>query len=116
MKRLDSHSIGIQQGETVLFSDFQVGGEMWTGTGDRIVRRRVVFNEAFRDAPNVMTHLSMWDVDKGTNNRMDVRAEDIDETGFDILFQTWGDTRVARVRVGWMAIGTLKEADDWELY
>lgn len=116
MKRLDSHSIGIQQGEVVLFSDFQVGGEMWTGTGDRIVRRRVTFNEVFRESPNVMTQLTMWDVDSSTNNRMDVRADDISADGFDIFFQTWGDTRVARVRVGWLAIGTLKEADDWDLY
>ena len=31
MKRLENHLIGIDQGDTVVFSEFQQGGEMWTG-------------------------------------------------------------------------------------
>ena len=116
MKRLDSHTLGIEQGELVLFSDFQAGGDMWTGKRDRIVRRRVEFSEAFRKAPSVMVNLSMWDTDHATNTRMDLRADDITERGFDVVFQTWGDTRVARIRVGWTAMGMLHEDDDWELY
>jgi hypothetical protein len=29
------------------------------------------------------------------------------------VFRTWADTRVARVRVSWMAIGAAHHADDW---
>lgn len=116
MKRLNSHTLGIEQGELVLFSDFQADGDMWTGKGDRIVRRRVEFSEAFRKAPSAMVNLSMWDTDHATNTRIDLRADDITERGFDVVFQTWGDTRVARIRVGWTAMSMPHEDDDWELY
>jgi hypothetical protein len=32
-----------------------------------------------------------------------------------IVFRTWGDTRVARVRADWLAIGALPHEDDWEI-
>ena len=89
---------------------------MWTSKGDRIVRRRVEFLEAFRKAPSVMVNLSMCDSDHATNTRMDLRAYHINERGVDVMFQTWGDTRVARIRVGWTAMGMLHEDDVWELY
>ena len=40
----------------------------------------------------------------------------VDRDGFDLVFRTWGDTKVARVRIGWIAIGAVKSEDDWELY
>ena len=36
--------------------------------------------------------------------------------GFDVVFRTWGDTKVARARVRWMAIGELDDPEDWQLY
>ena len=36
--------------------------------------------------------------------------------GFDIVFRTWNDTQVARIRVAWTAIGELPNEDDWALY
>jgi len=113
MQRLHSQSIGIEQGETVLFSDFKTGGKMWTGSGEREVRQRVRFSESYRKAPNVMAHLTMWDLDKEANLRADVKAEAVDRDAFDIVFRTWGDTKIARVRVGWMAIGETASEDDW---
>ena len=50
------------------------------------------------------------------NARADITAENITERGFHLVFRTWGDTRVARVRADWMAIGAVKSEDDWELY
>jgi hypothetical protein len=44
-----------------------------------------------------------------------VQCEDITESGFAIVFRTWGDTKVARVRVAWQAIGELPHVDDWDL-
>ncbi|MEM8978402.1 MAG: H-type lectin domain-containing protein [Pseudomonadota bacterium] len=115
MQRLQSQSIGIEQGETLLFSDFQNGGKMWCGSGQREVRQRVTFSEAYLRAPNVMAHLTMWDLDKDANTRADVKAEAVERDAFDIVFRTWGDTRIARVRVGWMAIGETAGEDSWEL-
>jgi len=116
MKRLRNHWIGIDQGENILFSDFEDGGQMWTGVGPRERRRRVKFSESFRSPPAVHCSLSMWDMDNDTNLRADISAEKVGEEGFDLVFRTWGDTRVARARVRWMAIGELRHADEWDLY
>lgn len=116
MKRLRNHLIGIDQGDVVLFSDFEHDGIMWTGEGPRQTRAYVHFAEAFRSAPMVRVGLTMWDMSHTTNARMDLTAEDVSESGFAVVFKTWGDTKVARVRVGWQAIGELRQADDWDLY
>ena len=58
----------------------------------------------------------MWDMSSETNPRGDIQAEDITTEGFAIVFRTWGDTKVARLRVAWQAIGELRQADEWELY
>ena len=116
MKRFSNHLIGIDQGDVVLFSDFEDGGIMWTGTGPRERRQAVKFSEAFRAEPVVHTSISMWDVDTASAVRAEVVAENITRTGFDIVFRTWLDTRVARVRVAWMGIGELPHEDDWDIY
>ncbi|WP_136636726.1 H-type lectin domain-containing protein [Pseudooceanicola onchidii] len=115
MQKLGQNMIGVDQGESVLFSDFQHGGKMWTGEGERERRQRVCFSETFRKRPIVHCSLSLWDIDSTANVRADVFADKIDDTGFDIVFRTWGDSRVARARIGWMAIGEVKDADDWDV-
>ncbi len=116
MKRLSGHSVGVQQGEELLFSDYQNGGEMWTGTGPRERRTPVIFDTGFTDPPTVQIAISLWDLDRNTNLRADIQAENISEAGFEIVFRTWADTRIARIRATWMAIGSLAYSDDWELY
>ncbi len=116
MKRITSCSIGILQGSRVLFADFADGGVMWTGQGERESRHLIKFKEPYSAAPSVMASISMWDTDHKHNARADIAAENITETGFHLVFRTWGDTRVARVRADWMAIGPVKSEDDWELY
>ncbi len=89
---------------------------MWTAEGPRENRRPVRFSEAFRKPPAVHVSLSLWDVDNSSNTRAEVTADQITENGFDLVFRTWGNTRVARVRMNWMAIGELRHADEWDLY
>ena len=115
MRRLRSRLMGIEQGDTVLFSDFENDGEMWTGRGQRERRRRIKFSEPFHTPPNVQTSVSLWDMDASTVFRADVAAETVTENGFDLVFCTWGDTRVARARIGWIAIGELSDEDDWDV-
>jgi len=100
----------------VLFSDFEHDGKMWTGDGPRLHRKKIKFDERFREPPAVQVSISMWDMDKNSNSRADISAEKITEQGFDVVFRTWGDTRVARIRADWMAIGEVAHDDDWELY
>lgn len=116
MKRLQNHYIGVDQGSVVLFSDFENGGTMWTGNGPRLARKRVTFAERFRSPPLVHLGIAMWDMDQNAGQRADLKSEQVTEEGFDIVFRTWGDTRVARVRADWLALGELRQADEWDLY
>ena len=89
---------------------------MWTGDGARKTRAYVELFESFRSTPVVQVNLSMFDMSNSANMRADVQAEDITEDGFAIVFRTWGDSKIARVRVAWQAIGELRQADDCDVY
>jgi hypothetical protein len=74
----------------------------------------VTFSERSATLPVVHLAMSMWDTDGDTNQRADLRAEAITEAGFEIVFRTWGDSRVARIRADWIAIGEVSGEDDWD--
>ncbi|MEO1139284.1 MAG: H-type lectin domain-containing protein [Pseudomonadota bacterium] len=116
MKYLVNQTIGIEQGDDVLFSDYEDGGDMWTGQGARERRNAVLFKQPFKEPPSIHVSLSMWDMDSATNVRADVTSDKVTAKGFDVVFRTWGDTRVARARIRWMAIGSVEHEDDWQLY
>jgi hypothetical protein len=116
MKRLRNSLVGVDQGSTVIFSDFANNGPMWSGEGPREASVEVTFTERFRSIPAVHVSMSMWDTSGSINQRADLRAEDVSETGFFLVFRTWGDSKIARVRGDWMAIGELSHDDDWKLY
>lgn len=115
MWKIRTHRLGIDQGNQVLFSDYEHDGEMWAGEGERAFRQPVAFAEAFLAPPVVKIGMSMWDIDSSANGRMDISAENITAEGFDIVFRTWGDSKVARVRADWMALGEVTHEDDWDL-
>lgn len=116
MRRIESRVLGIDEGDVVLFSDFEHNGPMWTGEGARLKRKQVLFSQPFATPPSVHVALSMWDISNEATSRVDLRAEDISETGFVIAFRSWGDTRIARARVSWRALGELECEEDWTLY
>ena len=115
MKRLRNYLVGVDHGEVVLFSDFEHDGVMWTGQGPRQTRAVVMFAEAFKSPPVVTCWLTMWDVSNETIARMDIQAEDVTDRSAALVFRTWGETKVARVRVSWQAIGELPHDDDWNI-
>lgn len=98
-----------------MFSDYENNGRMWSGSGTRQRKKTIVFSEPFTEPPAVHVSMSLWDVDKETNTRADVQAKNISTTGFDLIFRTWGDTRVARVRLSWLAMGALIDEEAWDL-
>ena len=49
------------------------------------------------------------------NQRAEIMAENISREGFEIVFKTWGDTKVARVAASWTAFGPTEYDDDWDL-
>jgi len=113
MQTFFREALGVAQGDTALFSDYADRGEMWTGQGPRERRRRVGFDTPFRAAPMVHVALSLLDTDGRSNTRIDVGTDAITPEGFEIVFRTWRDSRVARIRVRWMAIGAVAHDDDW---
>lgn len=115
MKTFSTHPLAVDQGETVLFSEFADGGEMWTGEGTRERRAPVHFSQPFRSVPVVQVAISLWDVDTSSALRAEISAEDITREGFTAVFRTWSDTRIARIRVTWTAIGDVPHKDDWDI-
>jgi hypothetical protein len=105
----------MDQGDVVLFSHFDTGGPMWTGEGPRQVRQVVTFSESFIAPPVVRVWLTMWDIANSATARADISASDVERDRFAIVFRTWGDTRVARVRAGWLALGPLRDDDLWDV-
>ena len=116
MKKMQNHLIGIDQGEVVLFSDFESGGPMWADEGPREVSKIVKFSSAFRKEPSVTVRLGMLDMSNKSFTRWDLRAQNVTETQFEIVFQTWADSKIARVRVAWQAIGEVAHDDDWDIF
>jgi hypothetical protein len=110
-----SGPIGIEQGSKILFSDYAHEGPMWSGSGPREVRHVQEFSEHFSEPPVVSLGVSMWDIAHQTNSRVDITTENISTTGFEIVFRTWSDTRIARLRADWIAIGRTRDEDDWEV-
>ena len=115
MKKLYSSVTGIDQGAVQLFSDFEDGGEMWSGAGERERWMPVEFSETFKTKLSVFITLELLDLHSGANHRTVTVAENITEAGFDAVLRTWGDTRIARATAAWIAIGEIKGDEDWDI-
>lgn len=108
-------TVAAAQGLLQLFSDFEDDGPMWSGEGPREVRRRVDYGMTFMEPPLVHIAMAMWDVSNGANIRVQVTAEEVEDSGFTASFRTWGDTRIARAAASWLAIGMVHDPDLWQL-
>ncbi len=115
MKSIPADRLGVEQGDVLLFSDFENDGAMWTGDGLRECRTEVRFSQAFSGIPFVTVSLSMWDFSNAANIRAEILAEEITASGFTIVFRTWNDTRVARVRASWQALGAVPDDELWDI-
>ncbi len=115
MKKMNAHRIGVDTGIAHLFSDFAEGGEMWSGEGERQISVMIEFSEAFLTPPAIHTGFSLWDMSNDSNTRVDLKTENVTEIGFTIVFTTWGDTKVARMRANWMAIGEVQNDEIWDV-
>jgi hypothetical protein len=57
-------------------------------------------------APNVSSGISGFDIDLQDAARLSVGAEAISLTGFRLVVRTWRQTKVYRVEIGWLALGS----------
>ncbi|MFD1882663.1 H-type lectin domain-containing protein [Paracoccus pacificus] len=115
MKKINNNAVGVCRGSELMFSSYDNDGEMWSGQGSRFIVRRVTFPTPFLTSPIVHVSISMWDIARDSNQRAHIEAADVAPDGFDLVFRTWSDTRVARIRADWLAIGELDYDDDWDL-
>lgn len=115
MQRFSSSAVGVTRGSCLMFSAFEDSDPMWTGEGPRSVRRSISFTERFHQPPIVHASIAMWDIEGGANQRADLSVDKVSEEGFELVFRTWGDTRVARIRAEWLAIGATRHEDDFHL-
>lgn len=115
MKQIDAQMLGIEQGSEMLFADFQDGGPMWTGEGPRERRHAVAFSRSFQAPPSIILGIGLWDVKAGANLRADITADAVTAEGFEIVFRTWGDTQIARIRADWAALGPVRHPDNWDV-
>lgn len=115
MKRLSSSDFGIDMGDIQLFADYVNDGPMWAGSGDREIRQKITFGGEFKGPPAVQVSLSLLDTDQSANTRYEIIAENVTTKDFDVVFRTWSDSRIARVRASWIAFGGLPNLDDWDV-
>ena len=71
----------------LLFSDFEDGGDMWSGQGDRERWMPVEFSEPFKSVPTVFITLELLDLHSGANHRTVTVAENVTHTGFDAVLR-----------------------------
>jgi hypothetical protein len=76
------------------------------GAPERSFRSRVTFERAFSGAPLVHVGISGFDISNQDSARLCLRAENVSPEGFDIVLAAWLHTRLWRVDVNWLAIGT----------
>lgn len=115
MQRFGQNAVGVARGSCLMFSAFEDNGPMWAGDGPRVERREIMFPDAFQAPPVVHVSIGMWDIDSSANQRADISVDKITDIGFEIVFRTWGDTRVARIRAEWLAIGPVQHDDDFDV-
>jgi H-type lectin domain len=76
------------------------------GSPERSFRSRVIFERPFTGIPLVHLGIAGLDVSNQDSARVASRVENVSPEGFDIVLGTWLHTRVWRVDVNWLAIGT----------
>ncbi|MCR9126660.1 MAG: H-type lectin domain-containing protein [Rhodobacteraceae bacterium] len=115
MQRLSGPLLGIDQGQKTVFAHYETDGEMWTGHGPREIRAKVRFSASFMRPPVVHAHMGLIDMATEPYIRADLTTDAITKHGFVLVFRTWDDSRVARIRADWMAIGELPDDERWDV-
>ena len=99
-----------------MFDHWADATDMWDGLGERRVEKPVAFGGAFAPIPVVHLSPTLIDAHSDTYLRLNIRAEEISETGFVMAVSVWDDTRIARLGIDWQALGPLDDPDEkWDV-
>ena len=115
VQKIHGHLVGIDQGEVVLFNDYKDNGPMWAKTGERSVVKEITFSEPFDEPPSTTVRLAMCDMLNDAYMHVDLRTDEGTRNGFKIWFNTWGGTKIARLRVAWQTTGSFSSDDAWDI-
>lgn len=77
-----------------------------TQTGERIIRRRVMFPEIFNQVPIIYHSLNMIDTSSYQTVRINTYVSNISREGFDLCVGTWMNNKIFGVKVSWIAFGS----------
>lgn len=86
--------------------------EGWTldeaphGSPERAFRTRVNFNRSFQGAPLVHLGIAGLDASNQDSTRLTASADNVTPEGFEIVLTTWLHSKLWRVDVNWLAIGS----------
>lgn len=112
IERLESDALVRVQSGVIVVSDAQAeeSGLARPDNGSCEIRRglsgeRVDFKEPFASTPEVLVSLTQIDQETGGNAILRIEVTAIDAGGFNYDLHTWCNTRVARVRAEWIAVG-----------
>ena len=73
---------------------------------ERAFTTRVTFERTFQSVPLVHIGVAGFDISNHDAARLGVSVSGITSQGFDIVLNTWLGSRLWRVDVSWLAIGT----------
>ena len=99
-------NIKIQTG--TYFIRFPNGGHyMNTGEGERTYEERIYFEEKYEKIPHVIASISGLDEsnDISPTVRIELKVENIDTAGFNLIIRTWNDSKLFNVKVSWTVFG-----------
>lgn len=65
----------------------------------------VHFDQPFAQPPVVHAGLAGFDIENGDAARLTLKVAAVRPDGFDILLETWFETKVWSVAVSWLAVG-----------
>ena len=90
------------------FVRFTNGGHyMNTGSGERTLEERIYFEEKYENIPHVMASIS--GLDEGNEDaptiRIELKVEEIDTSGFNIIIRTWENSKLFNIKVTWTSFG-----------
>ena len=101
---IQNNNINIQSGEWyVEFFAYNEYMHMMNSRGERSITKHIEFDVKFKKTPKVMVSINLFDTDRGTNLRVNVYAEHINTSGFDLRIATWDDTKLYRLRASWIS-------------
>lgn len=106
--------VHVESGQVALFDHIEPEGPMWAGAGPRTVESSIRFGGAFAAPPGVHVSISSIDAAHEQNLRLRLEALDVSSEGFRLAVHTWGDTRIGRLSVSWLAIGSSAAAIESE--